>query len=98
MVDLVRENLPKVRELCVRYGVQELQLFGSAMGDEFDLEKSDIDLIVVMPEHDIKSYWGLLKSLESLFGRKVDLLEKAAIKNPYMIRAIKANRETLFAA
>ena len=98
MVDLVREKLPEVQELCRRYGVRELQLFGSAYEGTFDPAKSDIDLIVVMGDPGNASYFGLLDALESLFQRKVDLLEKEAIKNPYFIRAIRHNRETLYAA
>ena len=98
MVEFVREKLPQVEDLCRRYGVQQLQLFGSAYEGTFDPETSDIDLIVVMGKPDNASYFGLLDALESLFGRKVDLLEKQAIKNPYFIRAIRHNRETLYAA
>lgn len=98
MVDLVREKLPQVRELCQRYGVHRLQLFGSAHDGEFHLATSDVDLIVEMPEEDARSYFALLDSLENLFGRKVDLLEKAAIKNPYFIDAIRDRRVTLYAA
>lgn len=98
MVDFVRERLPEVRELCRRYGVRELQLFGSAYEGTFDPERSDVDLIVVMGSPDNASYFGLLDELEGLFGLKVDLLEKQAIKNPYFIRAIRHCRETLYAA
>lgn len=96
MVEFVRERLPEVRDLCLRYGVRQLQLFGSAYEGSFDPAKSDIDLIVVMDGTD--AYFGLLDELERLFGRKVDLLEKAAIKNPYFIDAIRHRRETLHAA
>ena len=98
MVDLVREKLPEVEALCRRYGVRELQLFGSAMGDEFNPERSDVDLVVDLPASDFETYFKLLEALEALFGRKVDLLEKQAVRNPYMIRAIKARRAILFAA
>lgn len=84
--------------MCRRYGVRELQLFGSAYQGTFDPAKSDIDLIVVMGDPANDHYFGLLNGLEALFGRRVDLLEKQAIKNPYFIRAIRYNRETLYAA
>lgn len=98
MVELVREKLPEVQELCRHYGVRELQLFGSAYEGDFDLERSDIDLIVDMAEADTAGYFGLLRALENLFGRKVDLLEKQGIKNPYFIDAIRHRREKLYAA
>ncbi len=98
MVDLVRDKLPEVHDLCRRFGVQQLQLFGSAYEGTFNPETSDIDLLVVMGKPDNASYFGLLDELETLFGRKVDLLEKQAIKNPYFIDAIRHRRETLYAA
>ena len=98
MVELDRERLPEIQELCRRYGVQELQLFGSAMDDGFDPDRSDVDLVVEMPKASMFEYCAFHEALEGLFGRKVDLLEKAAIQNPYMIRAIKARREYLYAA
>jgi predicted nucleotidyltransferase len=64
----------------------------------FDPITSDIDLIVVMGSPDMASYMSLLDSLESLFDRKVDLLEKQAIMNPYFIDAIRDHRTTLYAA
>ena len=98
MVDLVRDKLPEIEELCRRYGVRQLQLFGSAYEGNFDPDTSDIDLIVVMGSDSVKDYFGLHDELEKAFGRKVDLLEKAAIKNPYFIDAIRHRRETLYAA
>lgn len=98
MVEVVREKLSEVEALCRLYHVRELQLFGSAIGEEFDPERSDIDLVVDMPEADLASYFGLLDGLEALFARKVDLLEKQAVRNPYLVRAIKARREVLYAA
>ena len=98
MVDLVREKLPEVEKLCREFKVRELQLFGSAMGGEFDPSRSDLDFVVDLSSTDWDSYWGLLTGLEALFERKVDLLEKQAVRNPYLIRAIKANRAILYAA
>ena len=44
MLDLVRSNLPAVRELCSRYRVRRLHLFGSAARGEFRAG-SDVDLL-----------------------------------------------------
>ena len=97
MVEFVRERLPQVEVLCRQYGVRELQLFGSALGEGFDPERSDIDLVADASTLDATAYFAFHEALETLFGRKVDLLEKAAVRNPYMVRAIKARREFLYA-
>lgn len=98
MVDLVREKLPEIEELCRIHGVRQLQLFGSAYEGTFNPTTSDVDLIVDMAGADTASYFNLLDALENLLGRKVDLLEKQAIKNPYLIDAIRDKRTTLYAA
>ena len=96
MVDLVRDKLPEVEELCRRFGVRQLQLFGSAYEGTFNPETSDIDLLVVMGSDSLRDYFGLLDELEKAFGRKVDLIEKQAVKNPYFIRAIREHRVTIY--
>jgi predicted nucleotidyltransferase len=72
----------QLAELCRRYGVRELSLFGSAVRGEM-LPGSDID---VMVEFDPDARIGLLKfeslseALEALFGRKIDLVTKRGLK------------------
>ena len=88
--------------LCSRYGVRRLALFGSAVRDDFDPLRSDLDFLVEfqpMPAggHS-KSYFGLLRELELLFGRTVDLVEAGAIHNPYVLRSVEAEQKTLYAA
>jgi len=46
MIDLVTDNLEAVRQLCVKYHVAKMWLFGSATNGEFDLERSDIDFLI----------------------------------------------------
>jgi hypothetical protein len=72
----------RVAELCRRWRIAELSLFGSALRDDFRPD-SDIDLLVrFKPDAD----WSLLDyahmelELEELLGRKVDLVSQAAIE------------------
>jgi hypothetical protein len=44
------------------------------------------------------AYFGLLESLEELFGRPVDLVVPSAIRNPYFLKAIEGTRTLLYAA
>ena len=102
MHPVVEARREDVRELCVRYRVQTLELFGSATGDRFDPETSDLDFLVrfqpMTPGEHWDCYFGLLFSLEKLFGRSVDLVEVAAIDNPYFLLAIQPERVPLYAA
>jgi len=70
--------------------------------NDFDPEKSDLDFAVEFPsmspsEHS-EVYFGLLEDLETLFARKVDLVEISAVRNPYLRRKFEERQETLYAA
>jgi len=92
----------ELKALCERRGVERLALFGSALRDDFDPEKSDLDFSVTFspmsPERHAAAYFGLLDDLEGLFGRRVDLVEIGAIRNPYLRRSIEEEQETVYAA
>ena len=45
-----------------------------------------------------KTYFGFKESLEALFGRKVDLVEPSAIRNPYFKESAERSRELIFEA
>jgi uncharacterized protein len=100
MNEIVQARLEDLRLLCERYNVERLHLFGSAAQDDFDPNTSDLDFLVEfqpMPhvEH-ARSFFGLLESLEKLFGRRVDLLEPGPIVNPYLKRSIEESRRILY--
>ncbi len=99
---LPEQVLRALISLCQRYRVRDLALFGSAAGEGFDPETSDVDLLVdfePMPstEH-MQQYFGLLEALEALFRRRVDLVERNSIRNPYVLESILNSRVTLYAA
>ena len=92
----------KVRELCLRYGVERLDLFGSATERHFDPERSDLDFVVLFRDRDEQGlfdrYFGLKEDLGRLFDREVDVLMDGAIKNPYFKRNVNESRTPLYAA
>jgi predicted nucleotidyltransferase len=83
----------ELSNLCTAYGVKRLELFGSALRSDFDLEKSDLDFLVEFADTyalgAFDRYFGLKEDLEQLFQRPVDLVEVKAIKNPYFRQAIE---------
>ena len=97
-IELHREEL---HALCRRFQVRRLDLFGSAARGDFDPELSDIDFIVEFerdtPLHPFDAYFGLKEELEALFGRKVDLVELNAVRNPYLKASIEQSRENVYA-
>ncbi len=99
---LPEQVLGTLISLCRQYRVRDLALFGSAAGEGFNPETSDIDILVdfePMPatEH-MHQYFALLEALESLFQRRVDLVERSSIRNPYVLASILKSRVDLYAA
>ena len=102
MIPLVEHHRPQVSALCHQYGVQSLDVFGSAADGAFDPAHSDIDFLVTFGAEDrsnlFNRYFGLQESLEKLFGRKVDLVSTAGLSNPYFIVSVNRSRQPLYAA
>jgi len=99
---LVTKKKDAVRQLCRRYRVRRLELFGSATGDKFDEKSSDLDFVVEFeefgPSEYAEAYFGLLEGLQSLFDREIDLVVLSAVKNPYFRESIERSRTALYAA
>jgi predicted nucleotidyltransferase len=94
--------LPKetMAEFCRKWKIKELAIFGSAIGDDFKPE-SDIDVLVVFDdsaEWSLFDYMHAEEELKQLFGRKVDLVEKKAIRNPFRRHHILNHSEVIYAA
>ena len=90
----------EIAEFCRRWCIEELSIFGSALGDDFKPE-SDIDVLVVFDdsaEWSLFDYMHAEEELKQLFGRKVDLVEKKAIRNPFRRHHILNHCEVIYAA
>src|ERR1019366_5665476 len=86
-------------DLCRRYQVRELAVFGSAARGEARAD-SDIDLLVeFLPEAHIglMDYAGLMLDLSKLLGRKVDLVSKNGLK-PLIRASVLSETRLLYAA
>jgi len=90
----------QLAELCQKWKVTELSLFGSILRDDFGPD-SDIDVLVVFQTDAPWSMWNLMDmkaELEALFDRPVDLVEKEALRNPWRKRRILSTYEVVYAA
>jgi predicted nucleotidyltransferase len=90
----------QLAELCRKWKVTELSLFGSILRDDFGPD-SDIDVLVVFQPDAPWSLWDLLdmrEELQDLFGRTIDLVEKEALRNPFRRYEILKNHKVLYAA
>jgi predicted nucleotidyltransferase len=94
----------KIVKFCERWKVVELTVFGSAIRDDFNPEKSDVDLLVSFSED---AEWSLLdevkmqEELKLILDKDVDLISKKAIessKNWLRRDAILSDTKTIYAA
>ncbi|MFN8526251.1 MAG: nucleotidyltransferase domain-containing protein [Chloroflexota bacterium] len=93
----------KLAEICQRWRIRELALFGSVLRDDFHAE-SDVDVLVTF---DDSAEWTLLdivrigRDLEGLFGRPVDVVSRRGIEsrgNPLRRQAILESHQVVYAA
>lgn len=102
MQPFIKAHRAELAELCRRFHVLRLEVFGSATRLDFDPARSDVDFLVEFePESPLKAmdqYFGLKEALEALLLREVDLVEASAVKNPYLRAGMDLSRETVYAA
>jgi hypothetical protein len=102
MTGALESKLGAIAEVCVRHGVVRLDVFGSALRDDFRPGESDLDLLVefasMEPYARVDAYFGMLEELRALLGLEVDLIIAGAVKNPYIARDIERTRRMLYAA
>ena len=86
--------LEQIAELCRRYQVREMAVFGSAARGELRPD-SDVDILVEFePDHHVGlfEFADLEAHLASAFGRKIDLVSKNGLKpriRPFVLRDAK---------
>ena len=102
MIPVIDSHRVELETVCRRYGVKRLELFGSAARGEDHPDNSDLDFLVEFPELPAGSYadtyFGLRDSLESLFGRPVDLVVAETIRNPHFREGVERSKTLLYAA
>jgi len=69
MNKVISDKQNELEQLCHQYHIEKLELFGSAVSDNFDPETSDIDFLVEFNsaglEHYADNYFGLYTALQS---------------------------------
>ncbi len=100
MISELGLNQGRLAEICQRHHVAKLEVFGSfARGDA--RPESDLDLLITY-ESDCQpglSFVALQQELETLTGRRVDLLSRKAIENSpniYLKRFALRQTESLY--
>lgn len=100
---LIEVNIDKIIALCKKYKVAKLWVFGSILTPRFN-DESDVDLSVNFDAETIQSegldwadiFFDFIEELESLFGRRVDLVCDNAVKNPYFRKELDRTKQLIY--
>jgi len=90
----------RIADFCRRWKITEMSVFGSVVREDFRPD-SDIDVLV---SFEAGAGWSLLdvvtiqEALAALLGQPVDLIEEAALRNPYRRAAILESKQIVYAA
>jgi len=100
MVFLDKIQIKEIKNICTKYSINRLSLFGSATRDDFGAD-SDIDVLVEFSAGMTPSLGKLVDfqdELTDVFGRKVDVATVAILKNPYRKQRVEKDLRELYAA
>jgi predicted nucleotidyltransferase len=101
MMAITEQQKMAVAELCSRYEVERLYVFGSAVLGHFDAGHSDLDFLVRFADREptgkyADRYLGFAEALEQLFGRPIDLVTEESIRNPFFRREVESTRHLVY--
>ncbi len=86
---------------CQRWKVTQIELFGSALRDDFRPD-SDVDLLVTFEPGASVDLYDLIEmrdEMATIVGRPVDLFERAGVeksRNPYRRRSILSTAQVVY--
>jgi predicted nucleotidyltransferase len=97
-VDLKKEQL---QQLCKKFTVKELYIFGSAITQDFS-EDSDLDFIVKFDrlgyEGAFDQFIDFKTELEQIYDRPVDLYHLKKFRNSIFQQEVERTKKLLYAA
>ncbi len=102
MQEFITASRAQIAEVRRTHHARCLSVFGSAVRDDFDPARSDVDLLVGFDsgtsDNRFELHFSLHEALECILHRKVDLIEAGSLKNPYIQRAVERDQRALYAA
>lgn len=96
--EILQKSKKRIAEICRRYEIRELSLFGSQARGDFTA-KSDFDFLVEFEPHaevDYFKYFEIQEELEKIVHKKVDLIPKNGLKI-FVRRQVLSEAETIYA-
>ena len=86
----IKIDREKIAEFCRARGIRRLSLFGSVLRDDFDPERSDVDVLAEFEPGALNGvgfrYFGYGEELGAILGRRVDFCSRL---NQYIEAAVR---------
>lgn len=100
---IIELNLNKIFQLCRKYRVRKLFVFGSILTDRFN-DDSDIDFSVDFNKELINEenldwadlFFDFIHDLEDLLGRKVDMVFDKQISNTFFRKELDSTKKLIY--
>ena len=98
---LIELNIGRIMQLCRLHKVKSLAVFGSILTERFN-DDSDVDFLVDFEpiDHDnfdyVRNYYDFRDALETLFKRRVDLIEEKGIRNKYFVASVNKTKQVIY--
>lgn len=99
MHEVVESKRHQIQALCRELSVRRLDAFGSAVSDSFDVDTSDVDVLLEFAAGpDFDHYFALKEGLEEIIGRPVDVVIRSGLANPYFRQRVTQTPELIYSA
>ncbi|MDE5791270.1 MAG: nucleotidyltransferase domain-containing protein [Muribaculaceae bacterium] len=98
---LIEINLHRIFDICKKFHVKKLWVFGSILTSRFNKE-SDVDVCVdfdwtkIALNDSAANFFGFQEALENILGRKVDITDDSAVRNPYFREELNETRQLIY--
>ncbi len=96
---LIETHIEQIIALCKKYKVARLWVFGSILTNRFN-DNSDIDFSVEFHYNKIDdifvTFFDFIDELTTLLGRKIDMVDETAIKNPYFRKELDSTKRLIY--
>ncbi len=103
MVVIVSDKISEIKQVCEEMHVESLYLFGSVARMNNFNDNSDLDFLysfqtdhngyLLPPYYD---YFDFLFKLETISGKKVDLVAEKKIKNKYFLEQVQGEKIKIY--
>ncbi len=97
---IIQDKLEAIKDLCKRYQVKSLHTFGSVNTTDFT-PQSDIDLLIdfnpsISIDEYTEYYFVLREKFVALFKRKIDLVTRRSLSNPFFINDVEQSKQLVY--